>query len=106
MSVDGRLAECRWPDLPAPYDAALREATADVFEVAEPIGIIATGTIIRGTAHAASDLDVYVIHVRCISSPHSAILSWSARGDFHQPAARGSIVLSEEHRMRVRSLRT
>ena len=60
--MDGRLSECRWPDLPAPYDAALREATAEVFEVAEPIGIIATGTIIRGTAHAASDLDIYVVH--------------------------------------------
>jgi hypothetical protein len=28
--MDGRISECRWPDLPAPYDAALREATADV----------------------------------------------------------------------------
>ena len=28
--MDGRISECRWPDLPAPYDAALREATVDV----------------------------------------------------------------------------
>jgi hypothetical protein len=60
--MDGRIAECRWPDLPAPYDAALREAIAYAFEVTEPIAVIATGTIIRGTAHAASDLDIYVVH--------------------------------------------
>jgi hypothetical protein len=28
----------------------------------EPIGVIATGTIVRGTPHASSDLDLYIIH--------------------------------------------
>jgi hypothetical protein len=28
----------------------------------DPVGIIATGTIVRGTPHASSDLDIYVIH--------------------------------------------
>src|SRR5689334_128618 len=60
--ADARITECRWPDLSPPYDAALRDAVSYAFEVAEPIAIIATGTIIRGTAQASSDLDVYVIH--------------------------------------------
>jgi predicted nucleotidyltransferase len=62
MSGGHRLAECTWPPLGARHAAALREATAFVFERFDPIGIIATGTIIRGTAHATSDLDVCVIH--------------------------------------------
>ncbi len=61
MSVD-RLQQCTWPVLPPPYDGALRDATAFVFDETEPAGIIATGTIIRGAPHASSDLDVYVIH--------------------------------------------
>jgi hypothetical protein len=57
-----RGAECTWPPLSAPFDAALREATRFVFEETDPLGVIATGTIIRGKAHASSDLDIYVIH--------------------------------------------
>jgi hypothetical protein len=61
--VDARMLECRWPHLPPPYDAALRDSVSYAFEVAEPVAIIATGTIVRGTAQASSDLDVYLIHV-------------------------------------------
>ena len=61
-SVTSRLAQCAWPPLTAPFDQALREATQFVLGEVDPIGIIATGTIIRGEAHANSDLDVYVIH--------------------------------------------
>jgi hypothetical protein len=56
------LAACRWPDLQPPFDAALRDAVDFVFGRFEPIGIVATGTIIRGTAHTASDLDICVVH--------------------------------------------
>jgi len=60
--ADDRILECRWPDLVPPYDAALRDAISYAFEVTEAIGIIATGTIIRGAPQASSDLDIYVIH--------------------------------------------
>lgn len=60
--TEDRLAECQWPTLATPYAEALREAVAFAMEAAEPLGIIATGTIVRGTADASSDLDVYVIH--------------------------------------------
>jgi uncharacterized protein (TIGR02246 family) len=52
----------RWPDLPAPYDGALRDAVAFVVDTVDPVGIIATGTIVRGTPNASSDLDLVVIH--------------------------------------------
>jgi hypothetical protein len=55
-------ADCRWPDLPQRYDTALRDAVSFVFHEYQPLGIVATGTIIRGTAHATSDLDIVVIH--------------------------------------------
>ena len=61
MSSD-RIAQCRWPPLSATVDAALREATRFVFAEVDPVGIIATGSIIRGQGHGSSDLDIYVIH--------------------------------------------
>jgi hypothetical protein len=63
MNMDHhRQSQCCWPNLSDPYDTALREAVAFVFGETEPVGIIATGTIIRGEAHATSDLDIYVLH--------------------------------------------
>lgn len=61
MNAD-RISQCIWPDLTEPFASALRRAVEFVFEEVDPVGIFATGTIIRGTAHASSDLDVYVIH--------------------------------------------
>ena len=55
--------ECHFPKLPHKYDRALREAVSFVLERFKPIGIIAAGTIVRGTPDAASDLDVWVIHL-------------------------------------------
>lgn len=55
--------ECVWPSLAEPYATALREAVAFVFSEFEPAAIVATGTIVRGEAHANSDLDVYVVHL-------------------------------------------
>lgn len=61
MNAD-RISECTWPQLADPFGSALRDVVDFVFDELDPVGIIATGTIIRGTAHASSDLDVYVIH--------------------------------------------
>jgi hypothetical protein len=55
---------CHFPPLPDPYDRALRETVSFVLERFQPIGIIAAGTIVRGTPDAASDLDVWVVHLK------------------------------------------
>ncbi len=56
------LAQCRWPDLPARYDAALREAvTWIVGRFPDVVAIMACGTIIRGEPRPTSDLDLYVV---------------------------------------------
>jgi len=57
-----RLAQCKWPSLSGRHATALREAVAFVFAEVDPTAIVATGTIVRGRPHAASDLDVYVVH--------------------------------------------
>ena len=60
--VDRRLAASRWPPLNDPYDRALREAVGDILTwIPDLLGIIASGTIIRGTPHPSSDLDLYVL---------------------------------------------
>lgn len=48
--------------LPEPYATALDQAVAWLHATYEPIAIIACGSIIRGTPHATSDLDLVVIH--------------------------------------------
>ncbi|MBC7894674.1 MAG: nucleotidyltransferase domain-containing protein [Cytophagaceae bacterium] len=59
---DEVFAHCRWPDLGPKHDRALKSAVAWVLGVTEPLGIVATGTIVRGEAHASSDIDLYVLH--------------------------------------------
>jgi len=54
---------CSFPDLPPPYDKALRDVVSFVMEEFKPVGIIASGTIIRGNPDPASDLDIWVIHL-------------------------------------------
>lgn len=56
------LAHCAWPPLPARYAAALRAAVAFALGEVDAVGVVAAGTIVRGTPHASSDLDLYVIH--------------------------------------------
>ena len=51
-----------FPELREPYATALREAVAHAFTRTRPIGIVASGTIIRGNPDASSDIDLYVIH--------------------------------------------
>ena len=54
---------CNFPKLPDKYDRALREAVSFVLELFKPVGIIAAGTVVRGTPDITSDLDVWVIHM-------------------------------------------
>ena len=60
--ADILLGACRWPALPEPYAGALRDAVEFTLAETDPLGIIATGTVIRGEAHPASDIDLYVVH--------------------------------------------
>jgi hypothetical protein len=61
--VAENLSQCSWPTLAEPFATALRQAVSFVFEELQPIGVIATGTIVRGHSHRSSDLDVYVVHL-------------------------------------------
>jgi hypothetical protein len=56
------LAQCIFPSLPEPYAQALREAVAFILTRTTPAGILAAGSILRGSPDPASDLDMYVIH--------------------------------------------
>ncbi|MBN2392997.1 MAG: hypothetical protein JXR84_19865, partial [Anaerolineae bacterium] len=56
------FAQCRWPDLPAPYAEALREAVQFILErCPDTQGIVVSGTILRGNPAPSSALDIYVI---------------------------------------------
>ena len=61
-SMENLIALCKWPDLPEKYALALRQAVAFILERYAVSGIIASGTIIRGSPDPASDLDIYVVH--------------------------------------------
>jgi len=61
--VTNSVAQCVWPNLPEPFSTALHEAVEHIFSEFTPVAIVATGTIIRGNAHANSDLDMYVVHL-------------------------------------------
>ena len=50
------------PPLPEPHATALREAVAYLHERYQPIGILVSGTIVRGSAQRSSDLDIVAIH--------------------------------------------
>jgi hypothetical protein len=58
------LARCVWPSLGEPYATALREAVRYILARWEPVGIVAAGTIIRGSPGPSSDLDLHVLHRR------------------------------------------
>ncbi len=62
IPAEGLLAQCRWPDMPAPYAEALRQAVSFILErCPDTRGIIVSGTILRGNPAPSSDLDIYVI---------------------------------------------
>lgn len=56
------LSNCRWPPVPQPYAAALREAVSFVVAEFSPLGIVAAGSVVRGAADPGSDIDLAVIH--------------------------------------------
>lgn len=62
MTADYSI-RCSWPGLSEPFATALRRAVDFIFQELEPVGVIATGTIVRGKAHRNSDLDLYVVHL-------------------------------------------
>jgi len=61
--VTDQSSRCAWPALAEPFATAIRDAVDFIFHELEPVGIIATGTIVRGNPHPNSDLDLYVVHV-------------------------------------------
>jgi predicted nucleotidyltransferase len=56
------MNDLRWPPLAPPFDRALRAAVAFVVERFAPVGVVATGTIVRGNPSPSSDVDLYVVH--------------------------------------------
>lgn len=61
IHMDGKLRDCRFPELGQPYDEALRQAVAHILERYDPIAILVTGTIVRGNPSSTSDLDMWVL---------------------------------------------
>jgi predicted nucleotidyltransferase len=57
------LENCDFPTLPTNYDVALRAAVSFVLASFKPVGIIASGTILRGNPDASSDIDLWVVHL-------------------------------------------
>ena len=62
MKAKGKEQNYHWPVLPEKYDRALHEAVRYIVRRYRPTAIIAAGSIIRGTPHPSSDLDMWVIH--------------------------------------------
>lgn len=56
------LDSCRWPSLAAPYDRALRALVSYILERFHVLGIVISGSIVRGNPNAGSDFDTFVIH--------------------------------------------
>jgi predicted nucleotidyltransferase len=56
------IDQCRWPPLGPIHAAALRATVEYALAQTSPLGVIATGTIVRGQPHATSDIDLYVVH--------------------------------------------
>jgi hypothetical protein len=51
-----------WPELEEPYLTALQAASAFIVERFDPVGLLVSGTILRGNPGPTSDLDLQVIH--------------------------------------------
>jgi hypothetical protein len=56
------MPELTPPLLDEPYRGALEDALGFIFARFEPIGVVASGTIVRGNPAPSSDLDLYVLH--------------------------------------------
>jgi len=51
-----------WPELEEPFLMALQAASAFIVERFDPVGLLVSGTILRGNPGPSSDLDLQVIH--------------------------------------------
>lgn len=51
-----------WPDLNKHYLDALKDGTEWIIDKFNPIGLIVSGTIVRGNPDKSSDFDIFVIH--------------------------------------------
>lgn len=56
------MDQCIWPVLAEPCQQALNEAVEYSFSRFEPVGVLVSGTIIRGNPGKNSDLDITVVH--------------------------------------------
>ncbi|MBX2998384.1 MAG: nucleotidyltransferase domain-containing protein [Caldilineaceae bacterium] len=54
--------DLHFPPLHEPYTTALKQAVDYIIERYNPVGLIASGSVLRGEGDATSDLDLYVIH--------------------------------------------
>jgi predicted nucleotidyltransferase len=57
------MQKIAWPEMPEPYNQALRSAVEYILLHYHPAGIIAAGSIVRGLPDRSSDIDLYVIHL-------------------------------------------
>jgi hypothetical protein len=51
-----------WPDLNKHYLDALKDGTRWIIDKFNPVGLIVSGTIVRGNPDKSSDFDIFVIH--------------------------------------------
>jgi hypothetical protein len=56
--------DLHFPPLREPYASALTQAVDYIIERYDPIGVIASGSVLRGEGDETSDLDLYVIHAQ------------------------------------------
>jgi hypothetical protein len=89
---------CRWPVLPAPYAAALREVVSFAVERFQPVGIVAAGSVVRGHGDATSDLDVFVIHEQPFKQRLQRLFCGVPAEIFVNPESAVRAYFAEEHR--------
>lgn len=97
--MDELLTTCRWPALTSPYGEALRQAVHCILQrVPDTIGIIVSGTIVRGTPSASSDLDIYVIRQKAIRQRLQYFFNGVPAEIFINPPAKVKAYITEERR--------
>lgn len=95
--MDGLLSRCSFPDLNPPYAQALDEAVTMVLRRYTPVGIIASGSILRGNPDRTSDIDLYVIHNANYRQRLQKLFNGVPAEIFVNPPAQVERYFSEEH---------
>jgi predicted nucleotidyltransferase len=57
------MQKIAWPEIPEPYNQALRSAVEYILLHYHPAGMIAAGSVLRGLPDRSSDIDLYFIHL-------------------------------------------